>query len=341
MAKQDRTRINRGDAPDMEPMFPGQQWLSAWNSPEKFGRYIEGLSENNAWHKGGWEQGDHRDDFSGTKSMSDAIHLAAGNWTQGRDLIEKVTNAVKLEHPVRKQPVKYNIVGVIPNVARAISGNPMNMKEADPMRSKRRVTLTLVSDMSANWSVKAERFVIRAAVLAALLDAIETIGFAVELICTAHSTSYGTHGEVTTAIRVKESHQPLDLARVAFALGHPSMFRRMVFADWGGNEENRHLGHGLGHCSAMAIDDSMRDKHIYFIPNLEGRVQGYFADEATGVKHGLQLFVEALVIQHCPAFQKDPDKFKYYYKENPKSKTWSLRPSKEITGKTDDDDYGW
>lgn len=337
----ERTRANRGDAPDLEQLFTGHRWLSAWDSPEAFGRYVKGLDPKRAWHDGGWEKSSDRGEWAGTPDMDSALHLAAGNWKQGRELVDKVTSAVKLAYPVRKEPVKYNVVGSVPSVPRAVAGDPKNMIEPVLNRSKRRLTITLVSDMSANWTVNSQNFVSRAAVLAALVDNIETMGYSCEVVAVAHTMSWGTKDTACTAVKIKESHQPLDMARAAFGLGHPSMFRRMIFADWGGNEENRHLGRGLGHCSRMELTTEQNEKHIYYIPNLEGRTQYFFADEATAIQHGLHLFVEALVIQGCPAFKKDEDKFKYFYrqtKDDGKTLYWAQKTLKEVTtGKKSDD----
>ena len=340
----ERKRANRGDAPQLEDLFQGHSWLSAWNSPEAFGRYVKGMDRSKAWHPGGWDS--HDVGWSGTKDMEEALHLAAGNWTQGRELIDKVTSAVKLMYPVRKEPVKYGIIGSVPSVPRAVAGDPLNMIKPVQDRSKRRQTITLISDMSANWTVNSKNFVARAAVLAALIDNIETMGYSCEVIACAHSKSYRA-GNITvcTCIVVKESHQPLDLARVAFGLGHPAMFRRMIFADWGGNKENEHLGHGLGSISKMELSDQQSEKHIYHIPNLDGRARHYFQNEETAIKHGIHLFVEALAIQKCPCFRR-PDKYKYWEERKEKDDKgrvlMDIRKFEEATGeKKEHDPYDW
>lgn len=304
-----------GDAGDLERTFPGQDYLSAWSTPEAFGRYVGSLSENQAWCNSGWDTDDYRFRFTGTKDMEEAVYLSEGNWKEGTVLIDKVTNLFKTKYPLRKEPVKYGIVGSYPSIPRAVAGNLFNMVSVDPTRSKRRQVITLISDTSANAYVASTSFIHRAAAVTALVDDIENKGFSCEIIVMANSSGNRFSGnreyKVTTAIRVKEAHQPLDLPRIAFALGHPSLFRRFIFADWGSHKKNEDgLGMGLGSCQAYKIPNSDEGLSTYLIPSAEGKQEKFFKSEESVIKYGLEFLIESLQSQKCPAFEK---KFNFTY----------------------------
>lgn len=293
-------RVRKGDALYLERYVPGMKYSSSWESPESFAKYIEGLSRKDAWHDSGWEKSG---DFSGSKCMEDTIAQARYGWPEGAAAATKIRDRVLAENPVRKEPIKYGMAGAFPNVPRAIAGDPMNMRVMDATTSKKKPVITLVSNMSCPWYVSAQTISNRAASVAAVVDQIEAAGYCCEVVAVATSQS-SKNSSVSTNVLVKASHQPVDIGRLAFGLGNSGMFRRMVFADWGIDHANSHLGPSLGHCYDLVPSEHFRDQNIFFLPEM--RKSDDFETEAKCAKEGVAYLVGKLHEQGCPAFKHPP-----------------------------------
>ena len=304
------TTFSCGDAPDIERLFTPTTYMSTWASPEAFARRIKSINKKDAWQKTAWETvnyGDEGDGWSGTKTMEGALELMENGWKEGADLIERVRTQILAQNPIRKKAVVYGIVGGVPDVPRAVAGDLKNMKDMGTTASRRRPVITLLCNMAANCGVSATAISNRAAAVAAVVDEIEAAGFSCEVITTATTAGGGWDGQkgfsAMTSIVIKRSDQPVDILKMAYTLGHASMFRRMIFADWGINQECKTgLGQCLGHSYSDDFD-SLREKNIYSIPSAE-ECREKFKDETTTATVGLKFLVDGLRKQGCPAFPK-------------------------------------
>lgn len=292
-------------------ILPGYKYSSTWSSPEAFARYIESKGKNAAWHKGGWE---HGEDWSGTKDMDTALKMVREGWREGGEQVERLRERIEANSPQSTRLIKYGIAGTNPSVPRAVAGNLFNMRVPDLTRSRKRPVITLVSNMAANCGVDARQITNRAAAVAAIVDKIESSGYSVEVISTAttkgseFSWSGTSDPSYTSAVSVvvKRSDQPVDTIRLAYGLGHASMFRRLVFADWGTEPSaERGLGRGLGSHMEMLVpkDDEFDVKGIYTLPSAEKHGE-YFDSEERSMTDGLNYLMGNLKEQGCPAFAK-------------------------------------
>lgn len=302
-----QTQVELGDAPQVSRMFTtkdGQPftYTSSWSSSEKFARHIKSIKKSSAWHPSGWEQGEKQ--FRGTDTFEEAIQLAEEGWKEGVAKVSALQQKILANNPLLKEPIKYDVVGAVPNVPRAISGDPKNMRAVDLKKSRRRPVITIVANMSASWNVNEQILCNRAAAIAAVVDKIEASGFAVEVVA-AGITGTGKF-TVCTSITLKESHQPVDIARLAYGLGHSSFFRRLVFADWGGNDFCKPLGHGLGYISDMTRSPDCEDQGMLILPCANTGMRHFKDDERTE-KDGVDFIIEVLKSQGCPAFTGKPD----------------------------------
>lgn len=271
---------------------------SAWSNPEKFFRHIASLDKSKAWTNSGWDS-DAR--FTGSKSMDEALKIATDGWKEGIARIERIRNRIAAMHPKKAIPIKYGIAGVTPSIPRAVAGNIFNMRAPDLRKSKRRPVITLVSNMACNWTVNAEALGNRAAVVAALVDEIESAGYSVEVVSTA-TTKNGTFKSAVSVI-VKKSDQFSDLSRLSFAMGHPSMFRRMVFAEWGSEKSCKEgLGLGLGYHLSFTPTEEDAFNGNFYVPSAEHSSK-LFKDEETAGTKGLEFLKQQLAKQGCPAFK--------------------------------------
>lgn len=300
--------VHQGDGKQLNEFVPGYNFSSTWDSPEAFSRHIQSIDRSKSWYDAGYEKGEG--EWAGSESMEATVKLAQEGWKEGAEQVERVRDYITALHPTAKRPKKHSIAGAYPNVPRAVAGDPMNMVVPDSAKSRKRPVITLVSNMACNWTVKPHVLSNRAAAIAALVDQIEAAGYACEVISGAASHGYGGFREkpedqykVNTAVVVKTCDQPVDTQRLAFGLGHASMFRRMIFADWSAEPTAEKLGYGLGYSQhGIQISDEHREeKHIFNIPSTED-TSSLWKTEEDAAKKGLPYLINALAHQKCPPF---------------------------------------
>lgn len=298
--------IFRGNAPDLKELFPGQTYSSFWDSPEALARDIGQVKRGDCWTHSAYDPA-RNGEFYGTPTMEHALHLAMKGWTEGANLIEETRRKIQALRPKGPRMIKYGIAGAYPNVPRAVAGNILNMHQPAIDKARKRAVITLVADMSANCGVDKQMITNRAATVAALIDEIEGAGFSCEVI--ACGTSKDTWGSkdppkytALTAVRIKESHQPMDVVRMAFPLGHAAMWRRLIFGDWQREPSARTgLGDCLGFTGAVPITPDMAERGIYVLPSA-GTNTKLFKDEKIAASEGIAWLIQKLQEQGCPAF---------------------------------------
>lgn len=287
---------------------------SSWSSPEAFATHISKMDPDGSWYDNGyswspsvWKKSSEHKEFSGVDNIQEAIDMAFHGWEEGGALIEKTRGYIQALNPLSPKMVKYGIAGTTPNVPRAIAGNLLNMKLPANVASRKKKTITIIYNMCECGMTNQAQISNKAAVTAALIDEIEAKGFSCEVIAVATTSNHQI--KVLTSVCVKESHQPVDINRLAFSLGHAAMFRMLFFADWEGDDFCSKLGHGLGWVSTTAAEKEQNLEQIYTI---EGGHNGnipikLFKDLDTAATKGLNAIVRELQRQGCPAFPKLKD----------------------------------
>jgi hypothetical protein len=171
--------------------------------------------------------------FCRTKNMAEALDYARNGWEQGAERARPLLEKIKTARPVRKALVKWGVAGAIPSVPRYLSGDPMHMRTVGMAASNRQPVITLVANWSTPASIDARVFECSAVAAAAICDRLEDTGYRVEIIAGRRCSSDvgGQKGHVAdTFARLKAPEDAMDLARMAFGLGHPSALRRLSFA---------------------------------------------------------------------------------------------------------------
>lgn len=318
-----------GNAPHLEQFFPSpggefnNTYKSFYSSPEKFANFVEDIDDY--WHATAWET--DNSDWAGTKSMKEALDLIRSGWKDGVEQVRKMQSRVLAKHPITKIRKQFGIIGDIPDVPRAVSGNPMNMRKPVPGKGKRKI-ITLISDMSAHCGHGSEEFLNRAAVVAAIIDQIEASGYSCEVIAIAYSQNKPLV-EAMTHVLLKDSSQPTDVARLAFGLGHPGMFRRLVFADWSWSDFTKNLGYGLGYNHTIniggRIQKDLAEKDMYVVPSVNEN--SFFRTVESSETQGFVYLMQALREQKCPCFS---------YEGIPQEK---LKQRRSLLDRPEEDDY--
>lgn len=302
--------IVRGNAEELDPLLPGQDFHSTWSSPESLARHMQEINRHEAWHSSAWDTDDG--EWRGCNSMQEAVNLALDGWKEGAEMVEKMRNRIAASRPQSPRLNRHDMVGAVPNVPRAVSGEVKNMRAYDPSKSRRKPVITLVSDMAVSYNISSTRIANRAAAVACIIDEVEAMGYSVEVISVAMTK--GWHSDcylAMTSVVAKRSDYPVDIKRIAFALGHPAMFRRFVFATW--SEETilkDKLGYGLGSVGNDFDTESLNEKAVYVLPSMQNHSE-YFKDIEAAMTLGMDSLMAELKKQKCPPFIKTEIKTKF------------------------------
>lgn len=166
-------------------------------------------------------------DFFGCESYDDANRLALYGWDKGVTAIQGL-QAATAGGNAKFRP-SYDMAGGVPNIPRAISGNPMcwrRMRRNTP--AARVLTLAFCSTVASN--VTAQKLANVAAVVLDVVAGLEKSGYRLNIYAGCVTCSnYKETDFAACWIKVKEAGQYLQISRVAYPLAHPSFFRRHLF----------------------------------------------------------------------------------------------------------------
>lgn len=316
--------VEIGDAPDltrtMKPDPKGHgHWekydtdkmvVASWSSLEVFAKQFKGDHGKDWWARhnvrNSWNPS-----WNGTASFDEALDLAIQGWAEGGETIERTRGYIKALNPLSPRLVKYGIAGTTPNVPRAIAGNLLNMRQPANAVARKKKTITIVYNMCENGGVSSEAITNKAAVAAALIDEIETKGFAVEVVSAVATDGWKGRNIIKAYefVRIKESHHPIDINRLAFGLGHSAMFRGLFFADMQRNHEFKEIGEGLGSATSSFPNKEVNEEQTYIITSAgkPGLSANLYSTVDKAVTEGLNAMVRELQKQGCPAFPKLKD----------------------------------
>jgi hypothetical protein len=301
-----------GDALELETVLPPPKdrhtkvYRSYWSSPERMAREVDTWRQDQAWCDSAWTLGEKR--WYGTSTMTETLNLAQEGWEEGKVKASRLQNRIRAKNPIMLKRKQFAIAGASPDVPRAISGNPLNMRVPDIAKASRKVVITLLSDMAASCGHNGDEFINRAAVLAAVIDEIEAAGYACDVIsyCNSEGGGWGSGSSrmnYCSSIQVKNSNQPVDISRLSFGLGHTSLFRRMVFAEKGYDHYCNELGEGLGHSDDFDLT-GLSEKSIYVLPSIR-HGGGAFDTEEKAETDGIQFIIGSLKEQGFPLFERE------------------------------------
>jgi hypothetical protein len=168
--------------------------------------------------------------FTGTHTYADALTLLREGWKEGRDQIVEGLRATA-PTTMRTTVRTLDVAGAYPIAAMAAAGD-MQCMVAIGEDIAPRPTIRMVIGTSYMSDTPHSAIINRGVAVCRVLDAIEAAGTRVELISEWHNRC--EHGPAVgqtfkASIIVKETHDPLEIDRVAFVFAHPSMNRRIGF----------------------------------------------------------------------------------------------------------------
>lgn len=168
----------------------------------------------------------------GSENLANACTLASDGWTSVRpqvdNLLTEVTERLADRLADLYKPA-YDFGGAYVDMGRFVEGDPECMVSfhATSDRAIGRVVKVVVAG-TASCDIEGDWLTRRGIAILALIDTVNKLGFGVELWW--DSTISGDGGTYTTAVKLHDSSDTLDINSVMFSLAHPSMLRRLVFS---------------------------------------------------------------------------------------------------------------
>lgn len=182
-------------------------------------------------------------------SMANALRMARDGWPEGAETARKLHDGITASMPERRKLARYDVAGAFPNIPRALAGNPLCMVRSVRKATAQRPIVTLTCSIAVNWGFPPEAMIAHAAAVAAVVDFLEQDGFRCEVLMVARTGNSKLCTEI--AIKLKAAEQPLNLSVLAYGLGHPALWRRMIFGLLWLDKKAAPLGTRLGSATAV------------------------------------------------------------------------------------------
>jgi hypothetical protein len=194
-------------------------------------------------------------------NFEEAVRLLREGWPEGlTDLAvaaEEINRSIQTMLPTRT-PVN-DVVGEAIDIGAYLEGVPEHMMALHTVDAPSKA-IHVVANVSASGGITTAAIKARGGVITGLVYALENLGVPVR--CTVYDVAAtGSDIYIVDAL-VKSEGQPLDIGRLAFAIAHPAMLRRIFFSV----EENETnavrkvfgFAHGTGYGFVGEIPDAWR-----------------------------------------------------------------------------------
>ena len=175
-----------------------------------------------------------QDNMNATEDFAEAHELAVHGWHGVRD---KVDTAME---PIREKVGQalgivservFDMVGFEPDIDRYLSGEMECMVDdlfvEAPKEGK---VFTLLVDASMAWYNTQDEVIARGAVLCAMVEAFNMLGFQLEIWVEKTIASKDLKELATVLVPVSKAGDPLDVDQIMFAVGHPDFNRRIIWS---------------------------------------------------------------------------------------------------------------
>lgn len=218
---------------------------------------------NPKWKKCASSMNDMSDEWYGTHSLDEAIHLAEQGVPALREKLFAAVTRQKMEAAPIWDVAPVGVFPCIPTHAAGLADNmflPMDSGMTAP-----KPIVRIYMNVSAGAHTKPEQIINRGAAIVNLIDTIEADNTRrVELVAVLNN--YNTEKKEYRnlfSVVVKRSDEHLDWGRVSYALAHPSFLRRLMF------RVQEIVSHVYDDCYGMPQDypDAYPDADIY-IPSI-------------------------------------------------------------------------
>lgn len=194
----------------------------------------------------------------GTKTLTEAASLATEGWSEIRPEVDNLLDTVTERLAERLSNLyvpRYDYGGAYVDMGKFLQGDPECMVtfNAEPAGAMGRVVKIAVA-ITASSMIDPDDIKRRGVAILALVDTITKLGCGVEVW--VDSTIRGTGDKrFTTAVKLHDSNDTLDINSIMFGLAHPSMLRRLVFSiqERSPKAKEQGVGGGYGYPDKIGI----------------------------------------------------------------------------------------
>ena len=162
-----------------------------------------------------------------------AEKLAKDGWSEGAADLDHRLQAIM---PAASREARYghSVYGSSVNIGRYLNGNPNNMRRRGKREAGSAPVFHIIVNAVATCMVNAQHFANYGTAIVGLIDRLEATGkrCMVDVVFCTLLPNDGKYGDVRGVVgwNVKQANEAVDLAAVAFSIGHPAAFRRIGFA---------------------------------------------------------------------------------------------------------------
>ena len=157
-----------------------------------------------------------------------SLALARDGWNEGAAKVGVALKSLAIKTPAPTS--KYDVVGHRVSVGRLVAGMPRHMvRRVTNANMGAGAVVTLVVPINANSGTDAKCMSNFGIAVMHHVRQLEMQKVRVEIIVSVVEKLMSDNTRLSVAIRVKQPDQPLNLSVLSFAIGHPAMFRRIVF----------------------------------------------------------------------------------------------------------------
>ena len=205
----------------------GEYWVRhfTFDSLEDYLSYLEKAETHEAFARA-QASSLGSEEFTLTESLEEAIALARYGWHNGFGdlvaLVEKVKRNLKIK--IDPNRTFHDYVGFAPDVKAYLEGSPLTMINK-PVVHKPLITIYMNTSYAGNE--RNERIYSRGAVVLAAAEALELMGFMVDL--RLFEMSYVDKDIHFSEYRLKMPDERINLQKLYFPLCHPAWVRRLNF----------------------------------------------------------------------------------------------------------------
>lgn len=209
-----------------------------------------------------------------------ALELARDGWSAGaQDLHGRLAVAAP---PLRDTSAKwrYDVAGERPDIGRYLGGDPANMMRHGHPKGHKPV-ITIVVSVWIAACIRAQQMANFGAAMVQIIDQLEQQSHRVEVKAGVIAVNFHRTAMMSALWGVKRADEPVDLAALAFSLGHPAASRRIGWAMWERSDapDDSLYGYGLG--PVPSTDDLIDPApHTYVIPGLRAESRCNTLDDA-------------------------------------------------------------
>lgn len=165
-------------------------------------------------------------EWSGVSSYQEAINLAVNGWPDG---LKMITQKMELNRAqTDKARRSTGVTGDFPIVGKYLANQPDCMSRRIRGISSKRPIIELNISLWRASQVDHETIINRGAALAIFIDSLEDAGYSVSLKAGQIGSLFNE--KLGYTVEIKQPGEILDLGRLVYVLGHPSMQRRIGFA---------------------------------------------------------------------------------------------------------------